>query len=205
MKLFLFTTLLSLVLNVRMAAAFGNLMKDLLREYPSSPNCDLQFVTDQSSKLDSLFSTTEDPEMNIRAVTMWKLSAKQHGFPNMAVSLRGLAKCEMVFVDADQLLTTDFIKHIHSRGHLGRTHFYAIKLESVQILHEMNVTEIYDFSHLIFFVDKVTRILSSFNLIKKSCEHQILRPTSPGCRYSRNLLIKLKRERNIRFNKLFQG
>ena len=156
MKLFLYTALLPLVMNERMAAALSNLMKDLLQEYPSRPNCDLQYVTDRSSKLDSLFSTVEDTGMNFRAVTLWRLSVKQDGFPNKVVFSRGLANCEMVFVDLDQLLTTDFIKHIHSRGLLGQNHFYAIKLESVQILHKMNITEIYDFSHLIFLVDKVT-------------------------------------------------
>ena len=156
MKLFLYTALLPLVMNVRMARALSNLMKDLLQEYPSRPNCDLQYVTDRSSKLDSLFSTIEDTGMNFRAVTLWRLSKKQDGFPNKVVFPRGLVNCEMVFVDLDQLLTTDFIKHIHSRGLLGRNHFYAIKLESVQILHKMNITEIYDFSHLIFLVDKVT-------------------------------------------------
>ena len=154
MKLFLYTALLPLVMNERMAAALSNLLKDLLQEYPSRPNCDLQYVTDRSSKLDSLFSTIEDTGMNFRAVTLWRL--KQDGFPKKVVFLRGLANCEMVFVDLDQLLTTDFIKHIHSRGLLGRNQFYAIKLESVQILHKMNITEIYNFSHLIFLVVKVT-------------------------------------------------
>ena len=50
----------------------------------------------------------------------------------------------------------DFIKHIHSKGLLGQNLFYAMKLESVEILYKRNITEIYDFSHLIFLVDKVT-------------------------------------------------
>ena len=168
LKLFLSSTFLSLVSCTRIAAESSNLMKDLLQEYPSHPNCDLQYVTDQSSKFDSLFSTTVDTDMNLRAVTLWKLSVQQDNFQE--VFSRGLSKCEMVFVDADQLLTTDFIKHIHSRGLLGQTHFYAIKLESVQSLRERNITEIYDFTHLIFLVDKVKayyQFYPSFDSIKR--------------------------------------
>ena len=169
-KLFLSATLLSLVSCERIAVESSNLLKDLLQEYPGHTNCDLQYVTDQPSKFDSLFSTTVDAEMNLRAVSLWTLSLKQDNSPNQAVFSRGHSKCEMVFVDADQLLTTDFIKHIHSRGLLGQTHFYAIKLESVQSLRERNTTEIYDFTHLIFLVDKVNacyQLSSSFYSIKR--------------------------------------
>ena len=155
MKLLLSIALLSLVLNAGIVVALNNLITDLLQDYPSQPNCDLQYVTDGSSKYDSLFSTTVDTEMNVRAVTLWKLSVIEDSFSNMATSSRSHIKCEMVFVDADQLLTTDFIQHIHSRGLLGQNHFYAIMLESVEILNEKNITEIFDFSHLVFLVPKV--------------------------------------------------
>ena len=156
-----FTVYLYLILNARRAAS-TNLVMDLLQEYPSHPNCDLQFVTDQRSKLDSLFSSNG---MNFRPVTLWDLSAKKDSFPNKAVSSFELAKCDMVFVDADQMLATDFIEQIHSKGLLGQTHFYAVKLKSVQILHERNMTEIYDFSHLIFLVEKVPHIILSVSLL----------------------------------------
>ena len=157
----LFIIYLYLILNARRAAS-TNLVMDLLQEYPSRPNCDLHYVTDISANLDSVFSSNV---MNFRPVTLWSLSAWQGSFPNYVVSTIELAKCEMVFVDADQMLAIDFIKQIHSEGLLGRTHFYAVKLENVQILQERNMTEIYDFSHLIFLVDKVQHIILSVSLL----------------------------------------
>ena len=57
----------------------------------------------------------------------------------------------------------DLIKQIHSSGDAGLSHFYAIKLENVESLLRTNITEIYDFPHLIFLVDKVTNGIYSIS------------------------------------------
>ena len=81
----------------------------------------------------------------------------------MAPFSEGLSKCEMVLIDVDQTLIIDLIKQIHSRGHASQSHFYAIKLENVENLRRINITEIYDFPHLIFLVDKVTNEIYSIS------------------------------------------
>ena len=67
----------------------------------------------------------------------------------------------MVLIDVDQMLTIDLIKQIHSGGHASQSHFYAVKLENMENLRRTNITEIYDFPHLIFVVDKVTSDIHS--------------------------------------------
>ena len=166
MKLLLSTALLPLVLNTAIDAVMRNLIKDLLQDYPSRPDCDLHYVTDQVSKFNSL---TMDTWTYYRAVTLWKVSANKDKFFNMTVLWRDSPNCELVFVDTGQLLTADFLKLMHSQGLLGQSLFYAIKLESTNLLLEMNITEIYDFSHVVFLVDKVMVFCISFpfNLRKK--------------------------------------
>ena len=101
--------------------------------------------------------------------TLWKVSANKDKFFNMTVLWRDSPNCELVFVDTGQLLTADFLKLMHLQGLLGQSLFYAIKLESTNLLLEMNITEIYDFSHVVFLVDKVMVFCISFpfNLRKK--------------------------------------
>ena len=70
MKTLLNTALMYLVLNPSTVLSLNNLLRDSLQDYPSQPNCDLQYVTDQSSKFDSLFSTTAGHEISFRAVTL---------------------------------------------------------------------------------------------------------------------------------------
>ena len=156
MNLFLSTALLSLVLNANISMALNDLLRDLLQEYPSYPNCSIQYITDKSFKLSSFIQTSLEFDMKLRALTLWDVSHIQKSFPNDMFSSSSLVNCEMVLVDANRVLAMDFIKHIHSKGLLGQNLFYAMKLESVEILYKRNITEIYDFSHLIFLVDKVT-------------------------------------------------
>ena len=153
MKTLLHAALMYLVLIPSTVLSLHNLLRDLLQDYPSQPSCDLQYVTDQSSKFDSLFSTTAN-EISFRAVTLQKLSEIRE-----TATLTIHIKCVMVFIHVDSLLAIDFIRHIHSEGILDKNHFYAVKLESIDILAKRNITEVYDFSHLVFLVPKVTQLL----------------------------------------------
>ena len=154
MKTLLHAALMYLVLIPSTVLSLNNLLRDLLQDYPSEPNCDLQYVTDQSSKFDSLFSTTAGHEISFRAVTLHMLSEIRETTPS-SVHI----KCVMAFIDVDPLLAINFIRHIHSEGILDKNHFYAFKLESIDILAKRNITEIYDFSHLVFLVPKVTPLV----------------------------------------------
>ena len=161
MKTLLNTALMYLVLNPSTVMSLNNLLRDLLQDYPSQPNCDLQYVTDRSSKIDYIFSTTIGNEISSRAITLQILSEIPEATP-LSVHI----KCVMVFIDVDPLLAINFIRHIHSEGILDKNHFYAVKLESVDILAKRNITEIYDFSHLVFLVPKVTPLLRNIFLEK---------------------------------------
>ena len=154
MKTLLHAALMYLVLIPSTVLSLNNLLRDLLQDYPSQLNCDLQYVTDQSSKIDYIFSTSVGNEISTRAVTLQMLSEIPEATPLILQ-----IKCVLVFIDVDQQLAIDFIRHIRSEGVLDKNHFYAVKLESIDILAKRNITEIYDFSHLIFLVPKVTPLL----------------------------------------------
>ena len=157
---------LSPVLHTILAVGLNNLIEDLLQEYPSQPHCGLQYMSDNTSKIDSL-SLTVHAHKNMRSVSLWEISMDQNYIPSMATFSKGFSKCEMVLIDVDQMLTIDLIKQIHSGGHASQSHFYAIKLEDVESLQRTNITEIYDFPHLIFLVDKVT--MKSFPFPVQQC------------------------------------
>ena len=156
----LHSALIYLVLFPSTVLSLNNLLRDLLQDYPSQPNCDLQYVTDQSSKFNSLFSTTFGNENSFRALTLQMLTEDSE-IPEAILS-RVYIKCVMVFIDVNPLLAIDFIRYIHSEEILDKNHFYAVKLESIDILAKRNITEIYDFSHLVFLVSKVTSLLRKF-------------------------------------------
>ena len=153
MKISIFLSYLLLVSIARGIAA-SHLIVDLLQEYPTEPNCDFQYVTDQTKKLNFVYSVTKDAGTN-RAVTLWNLSAEPDSISNVSVSMGGSTNCVMVFVDANPLVTVDFIKKMSSKGFMGQSHFYAIKMNNVNILTENNITEIYNFPHMVFLVEKV--------------------------------------------------
>ena len=161
MKTLLHAALMYLVLIPSTVLSLNNLLRDLLQDYPSQPNCDLQYVTDRSSKIDYILSTTVGNEISFRAVTLQMLSEIPEATP-LSVHI----KCVMVFIDVDPLLAINSIRHIHSEGILDKNHFYAVTLESVDILAKRNITEIYDFSHLVFLVPKVTPLLRNIFLEK---------------------------------------